>query len=85
MSRISRALVIAALIALPLQVTAAEARQDSKKEKSEPKGVLDKEVKVKGTGITIQFGGFAKVDLIQDFENGRECRPVQGELDPGRG
>jgi hypothetical protein len=40
----------------------------SKRAKSEPTGVLDKEIKIKGTGVTIRFGGFAKVDFMQDLD-----------------
>ena len=55
-------------------------------DEAEPKGVFDKPIKVKG--ITILFGGFAKVDFIQDFDPiGNEDQfkvntiPVEGDPD----
>jgi len=35
---------------------------------TESKGVMGKVIEVKGTGITMQFGGFAKVDFMQDLD-----------------
>ena len=63
----------------------AEAAED---EKDKPKGVLEKPVTIKGTDITLKFGGFAKVDFIQDFDPiGNENQfkvnsiPVEGDPD----
>jgi hypothetical protein len=36
-------------------------------EPTEPQGFFDKPLKIKGTNIQIQFGGFAKVDFMYDF------------------
>ncbi len=51
-------------------------------------GILDKSLEIKGTGISLRFGGFAKVDYIQDFDPiGNEDQfkvntiPVEGDPD----
>jgi hypothetical protein len=61
-------------------------------QESEPKGVFDTPVKIGGTGITLKFGGFAKVDFIQDFDpigNPDKFQtnsiPVEGDPDAGLG
>ena len=61
-----------------------------KKETSQPKGLF-KPIQI-GEGITLQFGGFAKVDYMQDFDpigNADQFKvnsiPVDGDPDAGLG
>lgn len=67
---------------------ASEPAKPAEEEKDGPKGVLEKPVTIKGTDITLKFGGFAKVDFIQDFDPiGNENQfkvnsiPVEGDPD----
>lgn len=59
-------LVICFSPAITMNIAAAEEPAHHEAD-SEPKGILDKPVMIKGTGIKVQFGGFAKVDFMQDL------------------
>ncbi len=43
-------------------------KEPQAEEKSEPAGIFDTALKIKGTGISLQFGGYVKVDYIQDLD-----------------